>query len=149
MTFLEKNEPVCKCKCKKKIQTNLQFVVHKQFLRNSQIIFTFNARERLYFISVSSCVSIAYNIYTISDIDEHFAQQLYILFIHIDHLHKVIHYYCHLYYIVTCFDAVLGVWLKACVQCIQCGVFFVGSVLGSNCLFSFRGPFIYRFECFL
>ena len=31
------------------------------------IMFTFNARERLYFISVSSCVSIAYNNFTISN----------------------------------------------------------------------------------
>ena len=30
-------------------------------------MFTFNARERLYFISFSSCVSIAYNNFTISN----------------------------------------------------------------------------------
>ena len=38
-------------------------------LGNGPHVFSFNACERLYFISVSSCVSIAYNNYTISDFD--------------------------------------------------------------------------------
>ena len=41
----------------------------------------------------------------------------------------------------------LKVQWKACVQCVQCVVFFVGSVLGSNRLYYFRGPFICRSEC--
>ena len=70
----------------------LFFIMIVQYL-----FFTFNARKCLYFISVSSCVS---------DFIEHFAQQLYMSFIHIDHLHKAIHYCRHLYYIIKCYDAV-------------------------------------------
>ena len=67
--------------------------------KNNQI-FTFNTRERLYFINVSSCVSIAYNIIQYQIKYEHFAQHLCISFMHIEHLHMTIHYYCHSYYII-------------------------------------------------
>ena len=90
-----------------------------------RIFFTFNARERLYFISVSSCVSIAYNIIRYQVIYEHFAQHLCISFIHIEHLHKTIHYYCHSYYIITLLNIVVlcGCVVRVCVQGFQCGVF--------------------------
>ena len=116
--------------------------------KTMQHTFTFNACERLYFISVSSCVSIAYNTIRYQIIYEHFAQYLYMSFIHIDHLHRTIHFYCHSYYIIKYFNVV---WLCSEGVCAMFSMWcvFVGSVLGSNHLFTFRGPFIYCFECFL
>ena len=67
------------------------------------IFFTFNARERLYFISVSSCVSITYIIIRYQVKYEQFAQHLYRSFIHIEHLHipfTIFTFILH-YYIIT------------------------------------------------
>ena len=81
------------CSYNSNICTDIGFIMREMF--------TFNARKRLYFISVSSCVSITYSIIRYQVKYEHFAQHLYRSFIHIEHLHKTIHYHCHSYYIIT------------------------------------------------